>query len=485
MLSLAETLRLNEPDPGPTDPLPDQVEMLVVGAGPTGLTAANLLAALGLSTLVLERRPATSPHPKAVVIDDEFMRALDRVGVAARLDGHVSAPFGIRFLSPFGHALVRVPGFTTPNGFGNRNAVSQPVLEKVLLSAARDAGARFHYGATLVALSQDAEGVNVLVHTDSGRHAIRASFVVACDGARSTVRESLGIGFVGFRINQPHLVVDLAEFPDQSPYSRFFCNPRRPLNSVPAPYGGRRVEFMLLPGDDHATISDPESIRTLFERCTPYEGGDLKIIRAAVYTFSERVAASFQNQRVFLAGDAAHTMPPFGAQGMNSGARDVANLCWKLHAVLRGGAGLGALRTYELERRPHVKAIVRYSVTIGRLANLQAWPLALVRDASFTLLNLVPPIRRWFGEMRYMPKPRFREGLVFPDDGDEALVGRLSPRLELGPGGRQRGLLGVIVTLPLRSWGWCRRGWFRRVGPVFAGLFGVRCGRGGLAVRRA
>jgi 3-(3-hydroxy-phenyl)propionate hydroxylase len=431
VLSLEETLELSEPTVGPTDPLPDNVEVLIVGAGPAGLTAALLLASYGLSTLVVEQNTTTSSHPKAVAVDDEFMRALDRIGVAERLKGHTSPPFGIRFLSPFGHPIVKVPGFVTPNGFGNRNAVSQPVLEKILLEAGRDAGVAFQFGTKLAKLSQNKDGVDVTVETDDGRSEFGAAFVIGCDGARSTVRQLLDIEFEGARINQPHLVIDLAEFPDQSPYSRFFCHPKRPLNSIPAPYGGRRVEFMLMPGDDPEKIIEPESIEGLFEHCTPYEKQELKIIRAAVYTFSQRIAGRFQVGRVFLAGDAAHTMPPFGAQGMNSGARDVSNLCWKLNAVLREGAAVSSLSSYEAERRPHVKSIVRYSVGIGRLTNLKARPLAFVRDAFFTLVNLIPPIRRWFGEMRYMPKPHFTEGLVVPEDSGKALVGRIFPRLPL------------------------------------------------------
>ena len=99
-------------------------------AGPVGLTAANLLGALGVSCVLVEQRGSTSDVPKAIAIDDEYMRTLDKVGLIDALSPHVSQPFGVHFLSPLGFVLVKVPGFVTPNGFGNRNAVLQPVFER-------------------------------------------------------------------------------------------------------------------------------------------------------------------------------------------------------------------------------------------------------------------------------------------------------------------------------------------------------------------
>ena len=192
------------------------------------------------------------------------------------------------------------------------------------------------FGTSLADIAQTAGGVTVGLMADGARHTVEARFVLACDGARSQIRSLLGIPFEGSRIDEPHLVLDLADFPDQAPYSRFFCNPRRPVNSIPAPYGGRRMEFMLKPGEDREQVLTDAAIRDLVDRHTPYRGVPLHIIRRAVYGFSERIAGRLQQGRVFLLGDAAHVMPPFGGQGMNTGARDAANLCWKLEIVLSG-----------------------------------------------------------------------------------------------------------------------------------------------------
>jgi len=432
-LSLDETLRLIAPAEGPHDPLPEHVDVLVVGGGPVGLTAANLLGSFGVGCLVVETKAVTSDMPKAIAIDDEYMRTLDGVGLTQALRPHLSRPFGVHFLSPFGFVLVKVPGFVTPNGFGNRNAVLQPVFEKVLLDGCRRfQSVRCHFGASLTQIKQDGERATATIETASGPCRLAARYVLACDGSRSFIRSALNIPFPGTRIDEPHLVVDLADFPDQVDHSRFFCNPRRPVNSVPAPYGGRRLEFMLFPDDDPARIVTDDGVRDLVDRHTPYRGVPLHIIRRAIYGFSERIADRLQDGRIFLLGDAAHVMPPFGGQGMNTGARDAANLCWKLAAVLRSQLCAIVLASYETERRDHIREIVDYSVRVGRLANIRSRPLAVMRDAAFALANIFPSVRRYFREMRHLPRPAFKQGLLVRDgEADDGLTGRILPRLLL------------------------------------------------------
>lgn len=410
-----------------------EADVVIVGAGPIGLTAANILGALGVRTILVERNLVTSDLPRALVVDDEYMRLLDNLGILPAMGDDIAAPFGIYFYSSRGRPIIKVTPFRTPNGFGTRTGVVQPVFEKILLTQLQ----RFdcvdvRYGTTLTGLTTASDAVHLDLQTAEGPHKITGRYLLACDGARSFVRSHLGIAFEGTRIDQPHLVIDLAEFPDQSPFSRFFCNPVRPLNSIPTPYGGRRLEFMLSPEDDQQTIASAESIRYLLDHHSPYPGLDAKIIRAVIYGFSERVARRLQQGRIFLLGDAAHVMPPFGAQAMNTGARDANNICWKIADVLAGRAGEELLGTYETERRPQVEAIIRYSVTIGRLANIRSKPLALLRDLVFSTLNLVPSVRRFFSGMRYMPKPWLERGfLVRHRKRNVSLVGRAFPRIDL------------------------------------------------------
>jgi len=433
-LTLEETQALMRPRAGRSAPLPAKVEVAIIGAGPAGLTAALLLAHYGIRTAVIERNAQTSELPKAIVVDDEYMRLLDRLGLGEAMKGNTSAPFGVHFMSPMGFALIKVPGFVTPNGFGVRNAVSQPIFERILLDHLEtQSSVSTHFSCTAVDLDQNNEHARVFVKTgQSAIHIIETQYIFACDGARSFVRQHSGIAFQGSNLDTPHLVVDLAEFPDQATHSRFICNPRRPLNSVLGPYGGRRLEFFLLPGDDHEEIKTDAGIRRLVDLHTPYKRFELKIIRHAIYGLAERIAERLRDNRIFLLGDAAHIMPPFGAQGMNTGARDAANLAWKLAHVLRGKLPASLLASYDPERCAQIRAITEYSVRVGKLANIRSWPLSILRDLFFVAANCIPSVRKYFAQMRYMPKPVIREGLIVPDNEHrQQLAGHVLPRWEL------------------------------------------------------
>jgi 3-(3-hydroxy-phenyl)propionate hydroxylase len=436
-LSFEEVVATNKPVEGPALIPPQETDVLIIGAGPVGLVAANLLGLYGVRTVLIERNRLSSDQPKAVIMDDEFLRLIHQLGALEALRPHLTAvPFGIHFYSPLGFELVKAEGFISSNGFANRNSVSQPMLEKILLQNLQRFGTvRICYRQVAKSLLQTDAYVEVTVEDEGHqKHHISAKFVLGCDGVHSFVRESLNIPFQGVRLNEPHLVVDFAEFPDQSPFSRFFCDPRRPFNSILMPYGGRRIEFMLIDGDDREQITTFESIQRLVKRHTPYADVELKVIRSAVYGYSARVAERLQKHRVFLLGDAAHVMPPFGSSGMNTGARDANNLCWKIAFVLNNLARADILDSYDPERRPQIEAAVQYSVLVGRLANIRSWPLAIVRDAFFATANLIPSVRRYFRDMRYMPKPMITRGLIVTDPHRSSLVGRVFPRLTLRDG---------------------------------------------------
>jgi len=431
VLTLEETVAFTKPVVGPREELPLSTDILIIGGGVVGLTALNLLGALNVNCALVERNLITSDAPKAIAIDDEFIRLLSNLGHEDRVLSSASKPFGIHFKSRKSRPLITVKAFHTLNGFGNRVAISQPVLEKILLEHRSKSTASVRFGVSFISLTQTGSGVMVCLHDENGhKHMIHAKYVLACDGSNSSVRQMLNITFKGRRIDEPHLVIDLAEFPDQTPASRFFCSPLRPLNSIPGPFGGRRLEFMLMPGDDREWLLQDEGIRWLVDNFSPYSGIELKIIRRAIYGFSERIADKFQVGRVFLLGDAAHVMPPFGGQGLNTGARDVANLCWKIDAVLSESIKPTALESYDDERRLQVSQIVKYSVNIGRLTNINSNLAALLRDSIIQFLYLIPNVRRYLSEMKYMPRPSILQGLLLDRTKDTSgIVGKVFPRL--------------------------------------------------------
>ena len=426
------------PVEGPQDVLPETVDVAIIGGGPVGLTLANLLGSYGIDTILLEKNRLTSELPKAIILGDEFMRLLDGLGLAAPLKGHVVEPVGIDFLSPLGFTLTGSPGVVTSNGFASRSCMAQPMFEKILLNGIRQyETVKLSFGAQLIEMKQLDGSVELMIRKgDQDDVTIKAKFVLACDGAHSFVRRSLGLQFPGSHLKSPRMVVDLAEFPDQSKNCRYWCNPTRPINSIPAPYGGRRIEIMLNKGETAEQVTRHDNVKRLISRYTPYSADSLKIARAVVYDFSERVANRLSVGRVFLLGDAAHIMPPSGGQGLNTGARDAANLVWKLAAAIKGRAGNEVLESYHEERWNHIKAIVAYAVRLGDFANVRSWPRALVRDFGFAIGRVVPAVRRFLTEDN-APKPFYKDGLFIHHAGPAAeLVGRILPKLTLmGPTG--------------------------------------------------
>ena len=422
-----------------------KTQVLIVGAGPTGLAAANLLGFANVNTVVLEKNQGTSDIPKGIYIDDEFFRTLDLVGLADELAEHCVSAAGVSYFSRFGFCVARVKGLITPNGYGNRSAIWQPELEKIMLRGVkRFASTSVYFEQTLISLDQDGSTVVAEVIDVHGvRQKIRADFVLGCDGGKSTVRKELGIEMDGRSYEQPWVVVDLLNDSDHSPFSKYFVNPRRPTDSIPAPFHGRRFEFMLLPGEDPDEMLEDRSLRSLF---APFRDFDqVEICRRAVYTFHSLFVKQMQVDRVFLLGDAAHLMPPFGASGMNSGHRDASNLCWKLVAVLRGVASLRLLSSYELERRNHTEATIDISVLLGRIVNSRSVVLAFFRDLVFWFLSRVPPFAGYITEMRYIPRAVIQEGFVLRDEArpTKTWVGRMLPQPEVSTANGTTTLLNV------------------------------------------
>ena len=203
-----------------------------------------------------------------------------------------------------------------------------------------------------------------------------------------------------------------------------FCDIRRPCIALPGPERTRRFEFKLFPHEVDAEVLEPENVRRLLLSRGVAPGS--RIVRQTVYTFHARLADRWSVGRVFLAGDAAHLTPPFAGQGMNSGIRDALNLSWKLAAVARGQLAPSLLDSYEAERREHVAGMIDLALRMGRIMGPPSRVRGWATQTAFRAAGLWPPLRSYFGEMKYKPKPFFRQGFLIPSDNP--LVGRLIPQ---------------------------------------------------------
>jgi len=241
------------------------------------------------------------------------------------------------------------------------------------------------------------------------------------------VRRALGLDFEGRTFHQDWLIVDAFDVPAPIDHVEFTCDPRRPTPRMVAPGGRQRWEFMLRPGEKAEEMERPESVRKLLE---PWcDSRHIRIERTAVYRFHAREARRFSKGRCFLAGDAAHITPPFAGQGLVAGLRDVANLAWKLAWVVRGQAGAQILDSYDLERRPHAKKIIKLAQLLGALVMPQNRAVAFGIHGLMSLLRLVPAGRALFEDLKVKPQNTFDAGLFWRDREQEHLrAGAMLPQ---------------------------------------------------------
>lgn len=415
-------------------------QVVVVGAGPTGLTLANLLARYGVDVLLVERNESTVQEPRAVSIDDESLRTMQAIGVVGDVVSHVVLGYGSDYFTPGGSCFLRVRPTSKEYGYPKRSAFRQPVFERQLREyfCAHPAGTRSEarFSTELVDIRQEQDAVRLLLRSPDGtRTEVSAQYLAACDGGRSFVREKLGIGMSGSTFRERWLILDLEETRDGTRDTKVFCDPARPCLSLPGPDRTRRFEFMLHDGEVEPEVTSPEFARTLLSRHGE-EGTPIR--RSRVYTFHARMADRWREERIFLAGDAAHLSPPFAGQGMNSGIRDAHNLAWKLAAVMQGRLGPNVLDTYEQERRDHAWEMIQLAMRMGKVMMPRNSWSAFGLQATFRLLALVPAARSYFAEMKYKPKPRFASGFLVRTErgGASQRVGRLFPQPEVrGSGG--------------------------------------------------
>ena len=219
--------------------------------------------------------------------------------------------------------------------------------------------------------------------TGGGREQVSARYVVGCDGANSTVRSLAHMSVTDLGFFYDWLIVDVILDQPRAfdPINLQVCDPVRPTTAVSGGPGRRRWEFMRLPGEPRDQLDEEERA---WELLSPWDvhPGNAQLERHAVYTFNARYAEKWRAGRVFLAGDAAHLMPPFAGQGMCSGLRDAANLAWKLHFVLGGLASGDLLDTYEAERLPSAKAAIELSMELGRVICVPDPAEAAARDEA-------------------------------------------------------------------------------------------------------
>ncbi|MCU1679312.1 MAG: 2-polyprenyl-6-methoxyphenol hydroxylase-like oxidoreductase [Amycolatopsis sp.] len=398
-----------------------EVEVLIVGGGPVGLTARVLLERWGVRTLLVEKYGKLSPFPRSRLVNTRTMEIYRQVGLAARITDRAFAPeYGrVRFrdtLQDRDFATAAMIGINAPIPESPVTGVlsSQDRLEPTLLAAA-DTPVR--YGVELIDLAEEPEGVvAVLVDHQSGEETrVRARYVLAADGANSTVRQRLGIDTIGpGSLADATTVVfdaDLDRWCGDQPAGVYFT-----AHGMFGPlYPERGWAFFVPTPEDTANADWPDLVSRAL-------GSDIDVHvdveRVQHWTVNASVAERFRHGRILLAGDAAHAIPPAGGLGMNTGVADVHNLCWKLAGVLRGWAGQGLVETYEPERLPVAHQTLRQAVANSHLMR-QAQDKRreqLQNDDSTSAQVEVPWSERYFAQLDLVLGTTYHSDAVLIDD---------------------------------------------------------------------
>ncbi|MGW4463980.1 bifunctional 3-(3-hydroxy-phenyl)propionate/3-hydroxycinnamic acid hydroxylase [Micromonospora sp. NPDC004704] len=387
------------------------VDVLVVGCGPVGGVLSALLGAHGVTVAVVDPYDEPCPRPRAAAVDPEVRRILARVPGLADASGWSTDVRRARVYGADRRPLIEV---NIPAGEHAPPAgalIDQPALEAAIRAGIGTLPTvDFRTGRSVVEVEPADD--HVTAELDNGDR-IRAGWLVGCDGASSTVRTLLGLGYEGISFPEPWLVVDAVTTdprPDTEPTIGYVLDPARPLVTMFRP-GAHRWEWMLLPGEDPARMVDDQTVRELVGAWV--DPDSVRVRRAAVFTFHARMATRWRQGRILLAGDAAHSMPPFVGQGLGSGIRDAANLAWRLAQVARGLDHPELLDAYERERRPDVLATTAMALRTGRLVQTRSRLGSALLRAVVRTVGAVPGLDRLAGR-QVRPAPRLPRGTAGP-----------------------------------------------------------------------
>jgi 2-polyprenyl-6-methoxyphenol hydroxylase-like FAD-dependent oxidoreductase len=429
-----------------------ETRVAVVGAGAVGMTLAARLAQHGVDVELFEA--AAEPErigSRALCMQRETLEIWERLEIGQRV-----ADRGIQWRVGRTYFRGRELFDVTLAGAGTEHFppfvnISQSDVEELLEARLLQLGVAIHRGHRFTTLTQDDDGVTATFATGAGTATHRFGYLVGADGAHSTVRHAIDMPFPGYTVDDRFLIADIrAELPYSNERHFHFDPPSNPGRQVlihPQPDGVWRIDWQVPsetdPDAERADGRLDRRIREVVGELTPFE-----VVWLTAYRFSQRLADAFRDGRVFLAGDAAHVMSPFGARGLNSGAADAENLAWKLAWVLRRGAAGSLLDTYDIERRgAALENLAATDATMRFMAPHGPW-----RRAWRNLVLRMAPRYAWF--RRQIDSGRLAEPTTYPASGPEdpglPRHGSVAPDLTLPDGGRLRDRLGrdFIVLAP-------------------------------------
>jgi 2-polyprenyl-6-methoxyphenol hydroxylase-like FAD-dependent oxidoreductase len=368
-------------------------DVLIVGAGPTGLTLAIALARAGIRAIVVDRLERSQNTSRAAVIHAHTLDVLDTLGVAQRLvqDGLRLARFSVRDRDSM---LARLDFDWLPSRFACLLMLPQDRTEAILTDALAEARGAVRWGTSVEALRETTDGVEATVASAAGRETLRARYVVGADGMHSVVRDAAGIGFSGHAYEQSFVLADVEmDWPLGREEVMLFFSPEGPVVVAPLPGDRYRIVASL---DNAPAQPDAAGVQRILEARGPASGWiRVKAVHwSSRFRLHHRVADHYRRGRLFLVGDAAHVHSPAGGQGMNTGLVDAVVLGKLLPEVLAGRQPDGWLDHYERLRRPAAKQVLRLAGRLTAAATLKGRVPRALRNLAFRIIGAVAPLRR-------------------------------------------------------------------------------------------
>ncbi|MBI3550176.1 MAG: FAD-dependent monooxygenase [Elusimicrobia bacterium] len=401
----------------------EEVPVIIVGGGAVGLTCSVLLSSFDVPSLLVERHPGTSIHPKARSLNARTMEIFRQCGIEQEVRA-AGLPPEFRFLvwaeSLAGKEVERRQPLRSRKEALDLSPVRncfcpQDLLEPLLRKRAESFGVgELKFSTQMTSFRQDEEGVVATLLEDGRERQVRARYLIAADGSQSSIRDSLGIAMKG-RANflqsvNIHFRADLTRWIVDRPASLYFIERPDLKGTFLTINGTDRWCFLLyLPLTASTQEYTPEKCADVVRSAVGAPDLDVKVLGILPWKASAHVAERYSGGRVFLAGDAAHVMPHSGAMGMNTGIQDAINLSWKIAGAVRGWAGDSLMESYEKERQPH-----------GRAATEQSYINALSR--GFDNTSVATARKEFLNEMNLIFGATYESSAVLPD-GTEKSVG--------------------------------------------------------------
>ena len=350
-------------------------DVAIVGFGPTGGTLANLLALQGFSILIIEKEKSFYPLPRAVHFDDEIMRVFQTIGITDKFLKHTIINKGTKFVNSKNRVVLDWPRprSVTENGWYPSYRFHQPDLERKLRRRLKDfKKVSIMQNTKVNSLKEEKNLVKMCIENINNNKIseIRAKYIIGCDGARSTIRKQIKAKFQNLGFTQKWAVVDLIlkknkkELPDRTIQ---YSNSKRPATYCRNVGKRRRWEFAINNNESEKKVLSNSYIWNFLK---PWlKPSEASLERKTIYTFQSAIPKKWKKGRVFLAGDAAHLMPPFMGQGMCAGVRDASNLAWKIAYCLKNNHSEKLLNTYQSERYSNVIEYIKTTVKMGEFVN--------------------------------------------------------------------------------------------------------------------